>query len=119
MGCKTVIFVHETLPLWFGNQHVPNDVNPTYGRLLLALAEYSGDPVVAPMASRSIEWLRASQNQTAVGEEVALHHRPSRKRHWRSTPCSAGFAPALFVTPACSAPLAREWHGSTASASQA
>jgi squalene-hopene/tetraprenyl-beta-curcumene cyclase len=50
------------LPLWFGNQHAPDDGNPTYGtaRVLAAyrdLTKMSSEP-----ARRGIAWLLASQN---------------------------------------------------------
>jgi squalene-hopene/tetraprenyl-beta-curcumene cyclase len=50
------------LPLWFGNQHAPDDVNPTYGtaRVLAAyrdLGLMDGEP-----ARRGIAWLLAAQN---------------------------------------------------------
>jgi squalene-hopene/tetraprenyl-beta-curcumene cyclase len=50
------------LPLWFGNQHAPNDENPTYGtaRVLAAyrdLAMMDSDP-----ARKGIAWLLANQN---------------------------------------------------------
>jgi squalene-hopene/tetraprenyl-beta-curcumene cyclase len=50
------------LPLWFGNQHMPNDENPTYGtaRVLAAyrdLAMMDTEP-----AQKGIAWLLANQN---------------------------------------------------------
>ncbi len=50
------------LPLWFGNQHAPDDENPTYGtaRVLAAyrdLAKMDTEP-----ARRGIAWLLAAQN---------------------------------------------------------
>ncbi|MHB1421931.1 MAG: prenyltransferase/squalene oxidase repeat-containing protein [Gemmataceae bacterium] len=50
------------LPLWFGNQHAPDDENPTYGtaRVLAAyrdLALMDSEP-----AQRGIAWLLAAQN---------------------------------------------------------
>jgi squalene-hopene/tetraprenyl-beta-curcumene cyclase len=49
-------------PLWFGNQHAPDDVNLTYGtaRVLLALAELAAD--AAPLAEQAAElWLLNAQ----------------------------------------------------------
>lgn len=50
------------LPLWFGNQHAPDDVNPTYGtaRVLAAFrdAGLAGDPA----SKRGVTWLLANQN---------------------------------------------------------
>lgn len=50
------------LPLWFGNQHAPNDENPTYGtaRVLAAyrdLGRMNDEP-----AKRGVAWLLANQN---------------------------------------------------------
>ena len=48
------------LPLWFGNQHAPDDENPTYGtaRVVMALAA-----VDAPeLLGRAVEWLLSVQN---------------------------------------------------------
>jgi squalene-hopene/tetraprenyl-beta-curcumene cyclase len=50
------------LPLWFGNQHMPNDENPTYGtaRVLAAyrdLAMMDTEP-----ARKGIAWLLQNQN---------------------------------------------------------
>src|SRR5262249_58638605 len=50
------------LPLWFGNQHAPDDENPTYGtaRVLAAyrdLAMMNSEP-----ARRGVAWLLSAQN---------------------------------------------------------
>ena len=52
------------IPLWFGNQHVPGDDNPTYGtsRVLLALHALEGTLEVAAMRGRGNAWLQAAQN---------------------------------------------------------
>lgn len=50
------------VPLWFGNQHAPDDVNLTYGtaRVLLALADLAAD--AAPLAEQAAElWLLSAQ----------------------------------------------------------
>ncbi len=49
------------LPLWFGNQHVAEDENPTYGtaRVLAAYRQLAPD---AAAAQRGRAWLRAAQN---------------------------------------------------------
>jgi squalene-hopene/tetraprenyl-beta-curcumene cyclase len=48
------------LPLWFGNEHMPDDINPTYGtsRVVLALAEIgeAGHPL-----ARGVRWLLNAQ----------------------------------------------------------
>lgn len=54
------------VPLWFGNQHAPDEANPTYGtvRVLRALAALSPRefPALEPMIRRGVEWLLAVQN---------------------------------------------------------
>src|SRR5439155_7320440 len=54
------------VPLWFGNQHVSDEENPTYGtsRVLLALqAAHRQTPRhVDAAASRAIRWLVSAQN---------------------------------------------------------
>ncbi len=49
------------LPLWFGNQHVPNDENPVYGtsRVLKAFRDCDR---WNDRAQRGAEWLRSAQN---------------------------------------------------------
>ncbi len=50
------------LPLWFGNQHAPDDENPTYGtsRVLVAYAAF--DATDSEPAKRGIRWLLNAQN---------------------------------------------------------
>lgn len=50
------------LPLWFGNQHRPDETNPVYGtaRVLQALAELGQTDL--PMASRGVAWLVGQQH---------------------------------------------------------
>jgi squalene-hopene/tetraprenyl-beta-curcumene cyclase len=55
------------LPLWFGNQHAPDDANPTYGtaRVLAAyrdLAYLVPDLMTSESARRGIAWLLSVQN---------------------------------------------------------
>ena len=54
------------IPRWFGNQHEPDQENPTYGtaRVVIALAELDPGrfPAAAELASRGAAWLRAAQN---------------------------------------------------------
>jgi squalene-hopene/tetraprenyl-beta-curcumene cyclase len=47
------------MPLWFGNEHTPDDHNPTYGtaRVLVALPE--ADDL---LRRRAMQWLRDAQN---------------------------------------------------------
>ena len=51
------------LPLWFGNQHAPDDINPTYGtaRVLLAYCNCRFWMESEP-ARRGVAWLIANQN---------------------------------------------------------
>ncbi len=53
-------------PLWFGNQHAPNDTNPTYGttRVVLGLQGLTARHVSlsAPMLEKARQWLLRAQN---------------------------------------------------------
>ena len=54
------------VPLWFGNEHAPDDENPLYGTAhvvcaLRELAESGMMPALAP-AARGAAWIAASQN---------------------------------------------------------
>lgn len=51
-------------PLWFGNQHAPNDINPVYGtsRVLLALASIQESQTLPSMGQRAATWLMKNQN---------------------------------------------------------
>jgi len=53
------------VPLWFGNQHLPDDENPTYGtaKVLIALNELPLEvsPRIRPMIERAARWLIAAQ----------------------------------------------------------
>ena len=50
------------LPLWFGNQHMPNDENPTYGTSRV-LASYRDLGMMNTLpAQRGIAWLLQNQN---------------------------------------------------------
>jgi squalene-hopene/tetraprenyl-beta-curcumene cyclase len=54
------------IPLWFGNQHAPDDANPTYGtsRVVSALATalVRDRPEAKRARDRGIEWLLKAQN---------------------------------------------------------
>ena len=54
------------LPLWFGNQHAPDDINPTYGtaRVVLGLQELAARHVSLParMLEKARQWLVHAQN---------------------------------------------------------
>ena len=51
------------IPLWFGNQHAPNEENPTYGtaKVLIALA-HQPDLAASPLVRRGADYLLATQN---------------------------------------------------------
>lgn len=51
------------VPLWFGNQHAPEEENPTYGtsRVLLALVRVE-DGESSQMTKKGTDWLRRIQN---------------------------------------------------------
>ncbi len=50
------------LPLWFGNQYAPDDINPTYGTARVLAAYRDLDKMNTEPARRGIAWLRATQN---------------------------------------------------------
>jgi squalene-hopene/tetraprenyl-beta-curcumene cyclase len=51
------------LPLWFGNQHAPDDINPTYGTSRVLAAYRDLDRMVSePAARRGVAWLLSVQN---------------------------------------------------------
>ena len=49
------------LPLWFGNEHAPDDENPVYGtaHVVIALRELGerGFPISEPLLARGVRWL--------------------------------------------------------------
>jgi squalene-hopene/tetraprenyl-beta-curcumene cyclase len=51
------------LPLWFGNQHAPNDENPTYGTARVLAAYRDLDRLNDEPAQRGIAWLRSNQTR--------------------------------------------------------
>jgi squalene-hopene/tetraprenyl-beta-curcumene cyclase len=50
------------LPLWFGNQHAPDDINPTYGTSRVLAAYRDLGRMDIPEAQRGFTFLRAIQN---------------------------------------------------------
>lgn len=72
------------IPLWFGNQHMPDDANPVYGtsRVLLGLKHGRAlESEFKPAVTRALDWLRQAQNadgswggngQNGTVEETAL-----------------------------------------------
>ena len=55
----------DWLPLWFGNQHVPNDENPVYGtsRVLRAFTDqWTTEDFWSIPAQRGVDWLYSVQN---------------------------------------------------------
>jgi len=50
------------LPLWFGNQHAPNDENPTYGTARVLAAYRDLDMINSEPARRGIAWVLGIQN---------------------------------------------------------
>jgi squalene-hopene/tetraprenyl-beta-curcumene cyclase len=50
------------LPLWFGNQHVPDDENPTYGTARVLAAYRDLSLMNDKSAQRGAAWLLANQN---------------------------------------------------------
>jgi squalene-hopene/tetraprenyl-beta-curcumene cyclase len=50
------------LPLWFGNQHAPDDENPAYGTARVLAAYRDLDLMRTEPARRGVAWLLAAQN---------------------------------------------------------
>jgi squalene-hopene/tetraprenyl-beta-curcumene cyclase len=50
------------LPLWFGNQHAPDDINPTYGTARVLAAYRDLNMLDAPEAQRAVQFLLSIQN---------------------------------------------------------
>jgi squalene-hopene/tetraprenyl-beta-curcumene cyclase len=50
------------LPLWFGNQHAPDDTNPTYGTARVLAAYRDLQHMDSEPAQRGIRWLLSNQN---------------------------------------------------------
>src|SRR5262249_28974018 len=50
------------LPLWFGNQHAPDEINPTYGTARVLAAYRDLDRMNSEPARRGVAWLLANQN---------------------------------------------------------
>ena len=50
------------LPLWFGNQHAADDINPTYGTAKVLAAYRDYDKWNDPAAQRGLRWLLENQN---------------------------------------------------------
>lgn len=50
------------LPLWFGNQHCPDDINPTYGTSRVLAAYRDLGVISEPCAKSGVRWLQKTQN---------------------------------------------------------
>jgi squalene-hopene/tetraprenyl-beta-curcumene cyclase len=50
------------LPLWFGNQHAPDDENPTYGTARVLAAYRDLNRMNTAPARRGVAWLLSAQN---------------------------------------------------------
>jgi squalene-hopene/tetraprenyl-beta-curcumene cyclase len=53
------------IPLWFGNQHAPQEESPVFGtgRVIAGLAPLGpGAAAAAPILDRAVSWLLAAQN---------------------------------------------------------
>ncbi len=50
------------LPLWFGNQHAPDEENPIYGTARVLAAYRDLDQMTSEPARRGIAWLLSAQN---------------------------------------------------------
>ena len=87
------------LPLWFGNQHAPDDENPVYGtaRVLAAFADCGLSDDTACAAGRDFllsvqnadggwggaEGCPSSVEETALAAEILIRLAPNRPEAWR------------------------------------
>ncbi|SFI38698.1 prenyltransferase/squalene oxidase repeat-containing protein [Planctomicrobium piriforme] len=51
------------LPLWFGNQYAPDDINPVYGTAKVLAAYRDVKSFSAPQAQSALHWLQSVQNE--------------------------------------------------------
>ncbi len=51
------------LPLWFGNQHAPEDINPLYGTAKVVAAYRDTNRLEALPVQDGLRWLREAQNE--------------------------------------------------------
>ena len=51
------------LPLWFGNQDQPDDINPSYGTAKVLMAYRDADSFDTKAAQIGLRWLRENQNE--------------------------------------------------------
>jgi len=83
------------LPLWFGNQYAPDDINPTYGTARVLAAYRDCEMFDTDPARRGLQWLKDHQNddggwggvqgapssieETALAVEILLSAEPDAK----------------------------------------
>ena len=76
------------LPLWFGNQDAPDDINPTYGtaRVVLGLRELTARHVSLPgqTLEKARQWLMPrAESRRELGRISERSRRQSRRQRWR------------------------------------
>ena len=87
------------LPLWFGNQYAPDDINPTYGTARVLAAYRDCGQIESEPARRGLRWLESNQNpdggwggmagiessveETALATEALLAGDPEKTAGWR------------------------------------
>ncbi len=77
------------LPLWFGNQHRPDEDNPVYGTARVLLAYRDLGWLDTQTARRGLSYLAASQREDGGWGSRQAARRPRWKRRpWRWRPCS-------------------------------
>lgn len=105
------------LPLWFGNQHAPDEINPTYGTARVLAAFRDAGLADDRASTRGVEWLLSNQNEdggwgglkgtpssveeTALAVEILCDLAPSDSRTWqgvawliRSVECGSYLEPS-------------------------
>ena len=101
------------VPLWFGNQWVARETNPTYGtaRVISALDPLvrAGDSAAASLAARGAAWLVETQGWDGGWGGARRPPPPSRRPPWPSTPWPGSSRAGTAARTSRGRPLSRPW----------
>ncbi len=76
------------LPLWFGNQHAPDDENPTYGTARVLAAYRDLDKMKRNRPGAALPGCCPRRTPTAAGVGAPIRRPASRRPPWPSKCCS-------------------------------